>query len=104
MDHLREIVGQIELHSVEGIRECFKNGVHPNDEFRGQPLIYELTSEYTRSSRFKECVKAFIDHGLVFPDSALLAVLQDDAAALNQLLSVDPGLLKKEYTLRCAYT
>lgn len=104
MDHLREIVGQIELHSVEGIRECFKNGVHPNDQFRGQPLIYELTSEYTRSSRFKECVKAFVDHGLVFPDNALLAVLQDDAAALNQLLSVDPGLLKKEYTLRCAYT
>jgi hypothetical protein len=33
MDHLREIVDQIELHSVEGIRECFNNVVHPNAEF-----------------------------------------------------------------------
>ncbi len=104
MDHLREIVDQIELHSVEGIRECFNNGVHPNHEFRGEPLIYELTSEYTRSNRFKDCVKAFVEYGLVFPDAALLAVLQDDAAALDLLLNVEPGLLEKEYTLRCAYT
>jgi hypothetical protein len=104
MDHLWQIVGQIELHAVEGIRECFKNGVHPNDEFRGEPLIYELTSEYTRSSRFKDCVKAFVDYGLLFPDPALLAVLQDDAASLDHLLNIDPGLLENEYTLRCAYT
>ena len=90
MDHMKKIVGEIELHSVAGIEECFRNGVSPNDHFRGQPLIYELTSEYTRSPHFKECVKAFVDHGLKFDDSALLAVLLDDAFALRLLLQNHP--------------
>ena len=104
MDHMKKIVGEIELHSVAGIEECFRNGVSPNDHFRGQPLIYELTSEYTRSPHFKECVKAFVDHGLKFDDSALLAVLLDDAFALRLLLQNDPGIVRQGYTLRCAYT
>ena len=49
MDYMEKIIGEIELHSVGGIEECFRNGVSPNDRFRGEPLIYELTSEYTRS-------------------------------------------------------
>jgi hypothetical protein len=59
MDALKEIVEQIELHSPEGISECFSRGADPNDHFRDEPLIYELTSEYTRSPRFKACVKAW---------------------------------------------
>jgi len=47
MDYMAKIIGEIELHSVAGVEECFNNGVSPNDRFRGQPLIYELTSEYT---------------------------------------------------------
>ncbi len=61
MDNLNELIIQIELHSVKGIRECFSHGVNPNDYFRNQPLIYELTSEYTRSPRVKDCFKAFVD-------------------------------------------
>ncbi len=104
MDYLNELVIQIELDSAEGIRECFAHGIDPNDHFRGEPLIYELTSEYTRSPRFKDCVKAFVDHGLEFDDKILLAVLLDDAASLNDLISNDPDAVSKKYTLRCAYT
>src|SRR5205809_2680669 len=104
MDYLQKLVGEIELHSVEGITECFENGVDPNGYYNGEPLIYELTSEYTRTPRFKQCVKAFIDHGLHFEDKGLLAVLSDDADLLNEQLSNNPGLISKEYTLRCAYT
>lgn len=104
MDSLDKLIGQIELHDVEGIRQSFSEGINPNDHFRNEPLIYELTSEYTRSARFKECVKAFVDHGLVFSDPALLAVLLDDAAALNTLISNDPAAISKKYSLRCAYT
>ncbi len=53
MNNLNEIAIQIELHSVEGIKECFANGVNPNDNFNGEPLIYELTSEYTRPQDLK---------------------------------------------------
>ena len=104
MDYLNELVKQIELHSVEGIRECFTHGINPNDHFRGEPLIYELTSEYTRSPRFKDCVKAFVDYGLEFDDKILLAVLLDDAELLSDHIKNDPGAVEKKYNLRCAYT
>lgn len=104
MDYLQKLIEDIELHSVEGIKECFSKGVSPNDHFRNEPLIYELTSEYTRTPRFKDCVKAFVDHGLDFEDKVLLAVLSDDTDSLNELLSADSRALEKKYTLRCAYT
>ena len=104
MDYLQELIGYIELHSVEGIRECFSKGVNPKDSFKGEPLIYELTSEYTRTPRFKYCVKAFVDNGLEFEDKILLSVLLDDAKSLDTLLASNLSAISKEYTLRCAYT
>src|SRR5687768_11742920 len=104
MDYLSELVTQIELHSVEGIKECFSNGINPNDLYNGELLIYELTSEYTRTPRFKDCVKAFVEHGLVFDDNVLLSVLLDDAEMLEAFTSKNPETIHKKYTLRCAYT
>lgn len=104
MNYLEKIINDIEEHSVDGIRQCFQNGINPNDHFRDQPLIYELTSEYMRSYRFKDCVKAFVDHGLVFDDKVLLSVLLDDASTLENVLSTDPTAANKRYTLRCAFT
>lgn len=104
MNYLEKIINDIEEHSVDGIRQCFQNGINPNDHFRDQPLIYELTSEYMRSYRFKDCVKAFVDHGLVFDDKVLLSVLLDDASTLENVLSADPTAANKRYTLRCAFT
>ena len=104
MELLKKIINDIELHSVEGIRDCFARGISPNDLYKGEPLIYELTSEYTRSPRFKLCVKAFCDAGLAFKDKVLLSVLLDDTASLDKYLQADPEAARKEYTLRCAYT
>ncbi|HEV8285769.1 MAG TPA: ankyrin repeat domain-containing protein [Chitinophagaceae bacterium] len=104
MDYLDKLIGEIEVHSVEGIRECFENGVDPNDHYNNEPLIYELTSEYGRTPKFKDCVKAFVDYGLDFDDKILLAVLLDDAAFLRSQLNDNPKALAKSYTLRCAYT
>jgi len=104
MDAMKEIIGQIEHHSVDRIKSCFARGVDPNSIFRGEPLLHELTSEYTRSPNFKECVKAFVDHGLNYDDKVLLSVLLDDAATLGQHLTSDGSLAHKKYSLRCAYT
>ena len=104
MNYHEEIIGAIELHSVEGIINCFKNGVSPNDTFNNDPLIFELTSEYTRSPAFKDCVKAFVDHGLQFEDKALLSVLLNDATLLEKEIAKDPGVVSKKVSLRCAYT
>lgn len=104
MNCLEKIVGEIEVHAVDGIRECFDNGVNPNDYFNGRPLIDELTSEYLRGPRFKECVKVFVDYGLTFEDKVLLSVLLDDAASLERQLKDNPGEVTKRRTLRSAFT
>lgn len=104
MDYLQKMIGDIECHFVEGIKECFANGIDPNSYYNNEPLIYELTSEYGRTPRFKDCVKAFIAAGLKFEDRALLSTLADDALTLDDQLRADPGLVSKAYTLRCAFT
>lgn len=104
MDYLKKLISAIELHAVEEIRECFENGIHPNDLYNGQPLLFELTSEYTRTPRFKDCVRVFVDNGLEFQDQALLAVLLNDAGYLSSLLVNDPGIISRRYSLRAAYT
>ena len=104
MNSLEKLIVNIELHSEEGIRSCFEDGINPNDSYNGQPLIYELISEYTRSPKFKDCVKVFVDHGLRFEDNILLSVLLNDAAGLDHQLINNPELIHKKYTMRCAYT
>jgi hypothetical protein len=68
------------------------------------PLIYELTSEYGRGPMFKECVRVFVDHGLVFDDKILLSVLLDDAITLETQIINFPEVVQKKFSLRCAYT
>lgn len=104
MKHLQEFANLIEVHDVAGIRAGFANGLDPNSSFNNEPLIYELTSEYTRSPAFKSIVKVFVDYGLQFDDKVLLAVLLDDAIALEEELKKDAGFIFRKYNLRCAYT
>jgi Ankyrin repeat len=104
MDNLQKIITDFELHSVDGIRECFKSGVNPNEIINGKPLIYELINMYTRGSLFKSCVQAFVDNGLDFEDKILLAVLLDNASLLDEQLSADKNAITKKYSFNCAFT
>ncbi len=104
MDYLQKIITAFELHSVEGIREAFENGIHPNDNINGRPLINELINMYTRGPLFKTCIKVFTEYGLEFPDKILLAVLLDDAVLLNAQLSDNKEALQKKYSFDCTFT
>lgn len=104
MDYLQKIIIDFELHSVEGIRECFANGVNPNVELKGKPLIYALINMYSRGPLFKSCVQVFIDYGLEFEDKALLSVLSDNASLLDQILTADKQYLSRKYSFDCAFT
>lgn len=104
MHNLQKIITAFELHSTETIKECFENGVNPNEIVNGQPLVYELINMYTRGPKFKQCVKLFVDYDLQFDDQALLAVLLDDAAMLDSLLTGNKDLLNKTYSLQCTFT
>jgi ankyrin repeat protein len=99
-----DIIGAIEEHDVDEIRQCFANGIDPNSLHNNEPLIYELLSEYTRGSRFKDCVKAFVDAGLKFDDTALLATLLNDAVMLEEEIKKDKTIISKRVSFRAAYT
>lgn len=104
MDYLKKIIIDFELHSVEGIKDCFAKGVNPNEVVNGKPLIYELINMYTRGPLFKNCIQAFVDYGVNFEDRALLAVLSDNATLLDTQLATDKTAVTKKYTFDCTFT
>lgn len=101
MDALKEISVQIEKHSPEGIKQCLAL-LGPNTQ--NTHLIFDLISMYSRSTRFKLCVKAFEDFGISTNDSLLQAVLCDDYKRLSALITSNPELIHKKYTLKSAFT
>lgn len=104
MNYLQKIITEFELHSIEGIKECFKNGVNPNEIVNGKPLVYELINMYTRGPLFKNCMQAFVDNGLYFEDKVLLSVLLDNASLLDKQLSADKNAITKRYSFNCTFT
>lgn len=104
MDYQQKIITAFELHSVEGIRECFENGIDPNQMINGKPLIYELINMYTRGPSFKKCIKTFVDYSLEFEDKILLSVLLDDPTLLDTHLTNNKNALTKKYSLDCTFT
>ncbi|QQS28704.1 MAG: ankyrin repeat domain-containing protein [Sphingobacteriales bacterium] len=104
MNYPQRIITDIEIHSVEGIKECFENGVSPNDIYKGKPLIYELLSGYLRSPNFQACVRTFVEYGLEFSDKMLLAVLLNDAVELDFRIKQNPEAVFNNYTFDAAFT
>ncbi|WP_435356387.1 hypothetical protein [Emticicia sp. SJ17W-69] len=104
MDYLQKILIDFELHSVEGIQECFDNGVNPNAIVNGKPLIDGLINMYARGPLFKECIKVFVNNNLEFEDKVLLAVLLDDATALDAQLFINKEALLKKYSFNSTFT
>jgi ankyrin repeat protein len=104
MDTKQKLFIDFELHSPEGIKEAFNNGIDPNEMHNNKPLFYEFINFYPRGPKFKECVRAFVDSGLHFDDKILLSVLSDDAAELEKLLIQNPGLANGIYSFDCTFT
>ena len=104
MDLIQNILIEFELHNPEGIQKIFNLGLDPNTVFNGRPLVYELITMYTRSSRFRDCILVFVENGLQFEDEVLLTILVDDSDKLNLLLNNQPELIHKKYSLDCTYT
>ena len=92
MPDYKQFLYSLELHSVEGIKNYFREGGNPNEMHDGIPLFTTLVEMYTRTPRFKECVKAFVQAGLVFENKSLLAVLLDDANKLEEMIAGNPAL------------
>ena len=98
MPDYHKMLYNIEVHSVEGIRQYFQEGGNPNEVHDGMPLFKTMVEMYLRSPRFKQCIKIFIDFGLEFDDKPLLAVLADDPEKLEKFIIDDPDLIDKKYS------
>ncbi|RYY23413.1 MAG: ankyrin repeat domain-containing protein [Chitinophagaceae bacterium] len=98
MDKYRTLLNYIEIHDAAAINRFFENGNDPNERFNGVPLFNIMVEMYLRSPRFKDCVRAFRNHGLRFDDPVLLAILSDNASELKLLLNEDPNLIHKRYS------
>jgi hypothetical protein len=104
MDYIQKIITEFELHSVDGIKECFKNGVNPNETVNGKPLIFELINMYTRGPMFKNCIQAFVEYGLNFEDKILLSVLLDNSSLLDTQLTANKSAISNRYTFNSTFT
>ena len=99
MADYKQVLNSIEIHSVNGIRQYFENGGGPNDVLPDSKSLFTMMVEmYTRTPRFRECIKLFIDYGLEYEDKALLAVLTDDDAKLGKIIAEDASIILKTYT------
>jgi hypothetical protein len=95
----KQMLYDIEVHAAEGIRQYFEDGGNPNETHSGEPLFTTMVEMYTRTPRFKDCVKEFINAGLEFDDKAVLAVLADDADKLKENISNAPAIALNSYPL-----
>jgi hypothetical protein len=93
-----QLLYDIEVHSLAGIRRYFEEGGDPNEVHGGVALFTTMVEMYLRSPRFQQCVSVFMEFGLEFDDPALLAVLSNDADRLEKLIAADPGLVHKTYS------
>jgi hypothetical protein len=57
-----------------------------------------MVEMYTRSPRFKECVRAFAEAGLIFENQSLLAVFLDDAKKLEEQISASPNIAVETFS------
>lgn len=92
-----------ELHDIAGIRAILESGKAERYP-AGKPLIWVLIGEYTRSPRFRDCARVFLENGHGLNDSILESVLLDDVDLLKNALQENPERVHKKYTLPCAYT
>jgi ankyrin repeat protein len=99
MPDYKQILYDMEVHSVKGIQKYFLEGGDPNEVHSEVPLFTSMVEMYTRGSNFKNCVKAFIDAGLAFEEEALLAVLSHDPEKLREIINREPSIVSKRYFL-----
>jgi hypothetical protein len=105
MTDYKKMLYDIEVHSIEGMSRYFEEGGNPNEVHGGEALFTTMVEMYTRTPRFKDCIKVFVDAGLQFDDQPLLSVVLDDSEKLKELLRHHPAIIDSRYALfRNAYT
>jgi Ankyrin repeats (3 copies) len=98
-----DFLGEVEVHSVDGLRAVFDAGLDANTPIRGKTPLEWLTEMYTRTDRFAACLRLLLDRGAVLDDPVIAPVLLDDAKQVAAAISADPSLLRHRTTLVSAF-
>jgi hypothetical protein len=101
--HEALLVG-FELHSVERIRAVLDAGFDVRRPVRGRTPVNSLIEMYTRSDRFRDCLRLLLEHGAELDDPLIAPVLLDDAASLSAALQGNPLLLEHRTSMASAFT
>jgi hypothetical protein len=100
----RDLLGAIEVHSVDGIRRILDRGFDVQSRIDGTSIITQLTRMYSRSDRFPECLRLLLERGAQLDDPRLGPVLLDDADSLAAELRRDPSLIEHRTSMVSAFT
>ncbi len=93
-----------ETHSIEKIQEALSKDLDVNAPIDGKTPLTWLIEMYLRSPKFSDCVRCLVQAGTRCPDTALLAVLLDDAEMLRAELRKNPPAVHHPVDIRCAFT
>lgn len=99
-----DILGALEVHSVDQLRAALDSGVDPNGRIRGKPIVHWLTEMYSRGDNFRVCLRLLLDRGAVLDDPVVTPVLLNQPEELESMIRSDPNLLDHRTTMISAFT
>jgi hypothetical protein len=99
-----DLLGAIEVHSVEDIRRILDGGFDIGSRIDGKSVVTHLTEMYFRSDRFADCLRLLLERGGRLDDPRIGPVLLNDPDALAAELRRDPSLIGHRTTMVSAFT
>jgi ankyrin repeat protein len=99
-----DYLGAFEEHSPEGIRAALAAGASATALINGKAPIDCFIEGYLRSSQFVPCLRVLLDAGATIADPLLEALLLDDAAAVQRLVSTPGQDLRRRMHVPSAFT
>ena len=98
------LLGEIEGHSVDGIRKILDDGFDVRTLIKGKSVVTHLTEMYTRSDSFPDCLRLLLERGGQLDDPRIGPVLLNDAGGLSAALRDDPSLIGHRTSMVSAFT
>lgn len=99
----QELLSAFDGHHVEAVEAALRGGARADRPIDGKLPIHWLLEEYTRSDRLPACLRLLAAGGASLPEPGLMAVLCDDAAAIQAAVAADPACLFRTVSLRSAF-
>jgi len=98
------LLGAIEVHSVDEIRRILDEGFDVRALIKGKSVVAHLTEMYSRSDDFSDCLRLLLERGAQLDDPRIGPVLLNDADGLSTALRNDPSLIGHCTSMVSAFT